>query len=160
MHFVLDQNFPRQATGLPWPPLIQVRHLEAVDPALIANHEDWQIFLELERRGGFDGFVTNDADILNSAREMVALSQTRLVLVVTDAVGHNAIRATGLIMVYLDQIAKQMVAPSSKRPLIYLLRPGPVRPVAVDNQISKLAQRERITWNELVKRERELIETW
>jgi len=157
MHFVLDQNFPHQATSLSWPPAIQVSHLRAVAPSLIADHEDWQIFLALAQRGDVEGFVTNDADILNSAREMVALSQTNLVLVVTDAVGHDAIRATGLIMVYLDQIARQMAAPSSKRPLIYLLRPGPVRPVAVDNQISKLAQREHITWSDLVRRERAII---
>lgn len=158
MHFVLDHNFPFQAAAIPWPPAIRVTRLAALDPALIKDHDDWQVFLALHARGDIDAFVTNDKNILASAREMVALSQTTLVLVVTVDVGQNALRATGLIMTCLPQIAVQMESPTSFRPTIYRLHPVHPQPTKVDKQVADLAQREKITWKDLVTRELAIIE--
>ena len=65
-----------------------------------------------------DGYISNDASMPFQPREMVALTRTRLTLVVTEATGHDAVRATGLLMVYLGQIARQ--APS--RATVFRLR--------------------------------------
>jgi hypothetical protein len=118
-HFVLDQNFPWQATGLSWPPSIRVTPLAQAEPALIRDVDDWQIFLALHRRGDVDGFITNDAELLALPTEMSVLARTRLTLVVTAGEGHRPIEATGLVMVYLRQISTQM----SGAPQIFLLRP-------------------------------------
>lgn len=159
MDFVLDQNFPMQTVGLPWPPNVRLTRLVEIDPELTHDHDDWEVFRALGQRGSIDGFITNDANILNAAREMVVLSQTRLVLIVTDGVGHDALRATGLIMTYLSQIVAQLNALTTRRPLIYTLKPTNTVADAIDKQIAKLAQRERLTWKELVNRELGLIDT-
>jgi hypothetical protein len=158
MHFVLDHNFPFQATAIPWPPAIQVTRLVAFDPKLIKNHDDWQVMLALYARGSVDAFVTNDKNILDSAREMVALSRTNLALIVTEGVGEDAFRATGLIMTYLPHVTIHMASQSSFRPVIYRLHPVQIHPVKVDSQVSTLAQREHITWKELVVREGAIID--
>lgn len=56
-HFGIDHNFPVQATGLPWPSAIRLTRLVEVDSRLIAGYDDWEVFLELGRRGGVDGFM-------------------------------------------------------------------------------------------------------
>src|SRR5439155_3679211 len=95
-----------------------VTPLMAIDPDLTRNHEDWELFRALHRRGDVEGFITNDADILLLAREMVMLSQTQLTLVVTDGLGHDPLGATGLLMLHLPQIARQNHPP----PRVYQLR--------------------------------------
>jgi hypothetical protein len=106
MHFVLDQNFPIQVTGLPWPHGINLTRLYTLDPSLVADTEDWEVLLALSRRGDVDGFVTNDDKMLSLAREMIFLMRSRLKLVVTVGVGHDPLRATGLLMVSLPQIVQ------------------------------------------------------
>ncbi|HET8631329.1 MAG TPA: hypothetical protein VFL91_28240 [Thermomicrobiales bacterium] len=153
MHFVLDQNFPFQATGLPWPRGVEVSPLTAIDPELTRNHDDWQVFRALARRGDVDGFITNDADILNLPREMVQLSRTQLTLVVTDGLGHDPLGATGLLMLHLPQIAKQNHQP----PRIYRLRRPQLHLTRVRPLIDALATRERIPASDLVRRELAVI---
>ncbi len=149
MHFVLDQNFPIQATGLSWPPSLQLTRLAAIEPTLTGNHDDWEILLALQRRGDVDGFITNDADMLQLAKEMVVLARSRLVLVVTDGVGHDPIRATGLIMTHLQQIARNVTGRSQ----IYILRPGQLTPASPGTQINRIAQRLGIQPNILISQQ-------
>lgn len=149
MHFVLDQNFPLQLTSLDWPPPIRLTRLARIEPELTRNHDDWEIFRTLDNRGDINGFITNDADILQLAREMVVLSRSRLTLVVTDGVGHDAIRATGLIMVHLQEISRRV----DGRPQIYVLRPNRLEPVPPGRQINKIAARAGIPPNQLISQE-------
>jgi len=121
-HFVIDHNFPQPVLNVRWPPSIQLAKVIDFDRRLVRDHEDWEIFLELDRRGGVDGYITNDAKVLNSATEMVALSTTNLTLIVTDDTGHTPIEAMGLLMAYLRQIAARVSARSE----IYVLRVGDV----------------------------------
>jgi hypothetical protein len=149
-HFVLDENFPWFVAGFKWPPSVRVSRLRDVDPTLLGPSDDWQILLALHRRGDVDGFITNDAKMLLLPTEMVALMRTRLRLVITDGVGHEPIRATGLVMTYLEMIARQA---ADDRPHIFVLRPGPLRPVSPGAQIDKIALRESLPPNQVISRE-------
>ena len=51
-------------------------------PTSPGDHEDWEVLREIKSRGGADGLITLDAGMLNQAKEMVVLKQTRLTLVV------------------------------------------------------------------------------
>lgn len=118
-HFVLDQNFPWQTTGLDWPYDIRITPLPEIDPALTRDHDDWEVLLALNGLAGVDGFITND-NMLSLVRELVVLHRSHLTLVVAGEVGHLPIIATGLVMVYLPQIARTL----SRRPEIYKLNAG------------------------------------
>ena len=120
--FVLDHNFPYQVVhGLDWPPYLTLTGLKDIAPHLIDERDDWRILLELARHGDVDGYITNDDDMLELPNEMVALTRTRLTLVATVAVGHNPIRATGLLMTYLPEIGKRTLNQSPRRATIYRL---------------------------------------
>lgn len=149
-HFVLDQNFPWHASAIQWPPtVLRISRLRDADPDLVEDVDDWQIFQTLDRRGDVDGFITNDAKLLNLPTEMVVLFRSRLTLVVTDGTGGDAVRATGLVMVHLLEIAKR----TSGKPQIYILRPGRLQPVSPGVQINVLAERAKIPPNHLISRE-------
>ncbi len=141
MHFVLDQNFPIQLTGLPWPAGLAMSVLKDIDPDLTRNHDDWEIFRALHARGDVDGFITNDAAILHLSREMVMLSQTQLTLVVTEGVGGDALGATGLIMLHLPEIVKQ----NHPTPRIYQLKRPQLRLTRVRPIIDGLAARQGVS---------------
>jgi hypothetical protein len=102
----------------------------------------------MQYRGGVSGFITNDARILDSPREMVALQHTNLKLVVTDGVGHDALRATGLILTYMVEIARD---PASSA--FYRLRPGGKQVVTAGRQVNVIAARGGLQPTELIGNE-------
>lgn len=134
--FVLDQNFLRQVVGLPWPADVLLVPLEQVNAGLIAETEDWEVILELEYRGSFSGFITNDANILRSSREMLALSMSRLSLIATDGVGHDPMKASGLVMVHLSDIVRD----SPGQGMTYRLRPGGKTALSPGKCITQIAE--------------------
>lgn len=120
--FVLDHNFPNniiQALGhIPEADLIP---LQVFDAALIQNVEDWEILVRIHQ-ARLDGFITSDEAMINQAKELAVLIQTRLTLVVTESVTHDPLVATGLLLIHLPHIAHQ-TAPA--RPQLWVLRaPG------------------------------------
>ena len=145
-------------TDLPWPEHLRLTRLADYDANLIQHYDDWQVFYALDRRGDVDGFITNDANILQQAREMVVLSRTRLALIVSDGVGHDPIRATGLVMLYLGHIVHRL----SHRAQIFTLRPGDLGRYQSSpaEQIDRLADHRNIAppeLAELIAREREQL---
>ncbi|MGI8423978.1 MAG: hypothetical protein ACR2NO_07715 [Chloroflexota bacterium] len=154
MHFVLDQNFPIQATGLPWPQGIKLTPLYDFDRSLVANKDDWEVLLGLVN-AGVDGFITNDDKMLSLAREMLVLQRSRMKLVVTVGVGHDPIRATGLIMVSLGQIA---LMGKGQRPAaqIYKLHPLELgkNTITPGQVIDRLAKARGVQPNRLIAMER------
>ena len=160
-HFVLDHNFPWQVTDLPWPEGLRLTRLADYDASLIQHYDDWQVFDALNRRGDVDGFITNDANILHLAREMVVLSQTRLALVVAAGVDHDPIRATGLVMLYLGHIVHRL-SHRPHRPQIFTLHPvdlGRYQSSPAE-QINCLADHRNIAPPELIAREHEQLATF
>lgn len=135
-HYVIDQNFPLAVTGLPWPPWLRLTPLSQFNAELVGDHDDWEILLALHERGGVDGFISNDARMLDLPEEMVVLQNSRLQLVVCDRVGHNALRATGLLMTHLEEIAQS----GRKGPAIYRLRPSHLPPETPSSRLDRIAQ--------------------
>jgi hypothetical protein len=151
-HFVLDQNFPIQTTGLPWPPDLRVTRLSSIEPDLVAGHDDWEIFHRLDRRRDVDGFITNDDRLLQLPREMYVLSRSRLTLVIAAGVGHDPIRATGLVMVSLRQIAGHVAGGPQifvlQAPVLGRIRTGPTV------RLTAIAQHRNVPLTELIAAER------
>lgn len=149
MHFVLDQNFPIQATGLPWPPSMTLSTLRSIEPKLTRDHEDWEIFRALRDTGGIDGFITNDSSLLRLPREMVMLSFTQLTLVVTKDCGGDPLGATGLLMLHLPQIMKQ----NHPTPRIYVLARPKLYLTKVRNVIDELAVGAHVPTKQMIDQE-------
>jgi hypothetical protein len=153
LHFVLDHNFPYQVVhGLDWPPYLRLSALKDVAPDLIDEPEDWRILLALAAMGDVDGYITNDDTMLATAEEMVALTRTRLALVVTTGVGHNPLRASGLLMTYLSEIARQVQSQTLRRAVIFRIaaaRLGDFRRTP-GQRIDEIAARKRMPPQELV----------
>jgi hypothetical protein len=108
--FALDQNFPEPIIEAlsDFIPEVEVVPLRTIDPALTAEMDDWQILLSLHHHEQpWDGLITNDHHILTLPREIAVLAQTNLSLVVVQSLGHDPIRATGLLLMHLDYIGRE-----------------------------------------------------
>lgn len=64
---------------------------------------------ELHARGDAAGLVTIEGRMLNLPKEMVVLSRSKLTLVVTEGAGNNALRATGLLLVHMPNLVRQIL---------------------------------------------------
>lgn len=105
--FALDQNFPEPiVTALnEFIPEAELVSLRDIDPMLVGNIEDWQILLALHHHArDWDGLITTDSGMLNLAREIAVVEQTKLTLVIAAAAGHDPLRATGLLFTHLSYI--------------------------------------------------------
>ena len=147
---MLDQNFPWLAFRLPWPPSINIVPLARINPHLISGVEDWEVLRALGRHGGVHGFITNDADFLNLGPEAAAIFDSKFALVTTTGVGHDALRATGLLMVHLPGIRASL----DGTPRVHELRPSGRRVHLARDVVSRAAQREGITAAALLRKAR------
>ncbi|MDP9262464.1 MAG: hypothetical protein M3O89_10875 [Actinomycetota bacterium] len=106
----LDQNFPEPIVdGLAdWlasdAELVPIRRIDD----RMATLDDWEVLLALHSDNSeWDGLITTDAKMLILPRELAVLCQTKLTLVVAEAVGHDPIKATGLVLAHITRICEQ-----------------------------------------------------
>ncbi len=147
--FLLDQDFPDPS--IPELPDLEIHPLRRVHPDLTRNHEDWEVLREIKNRGGADGLITLDAGMLNQAKEMVVLRQTRLTLVVFRDTNNDPLVAAGLLMIHAPEIARRL---DRRRPELWVLRKTPASPQNPWRRIEELATRESISPEALERRER------
>lgn len=108
--FALDQNFPEPIVdGLadwlaPDAELVPIRRIDA----RMATLDDWEVLAALHAdEADWHGLITTDAKMLSLPRELAVMSQTKLTLVVAEAVGHDPIKATGLVLAHIGRICEQ-----------------------------------------------------
>jgi hypothetical protein len=121
--FVLDQNFPApilSAANLDtWLPEFEIVSVREHDPRLSRDFEDWQVILGCSQTGA-EGFISDDAAMLDNPRVIAVVEQTKMTLVICAEIGHDPIAATGLLLAHLPRVAKRH---RSDRPQIWKIRP-------------------------------------
>ena len=108
--FALDQNFPLPIVDVLARYIVEAElvALSAIDPALTRDTEDWQVLLALHKHAEhWDGLITTDSGMLLLPKEMAVLCQTNLTLVVAEGVGHDPVKATGLVLAHLPGICEK-----------------------------------------------------
>jgi hypothetical protein len=94
----------------------------------------------------YDALVTNDDDFVCRPRELVTLEQTRLTAIVIAGLGHDSVRALGLLLHKLPTICGQMTA---KRGQLWQLASGPLSPRRIHDLLGRIASRSACTIEEL-----------
>jgi hypothetical protein len=108
--FALDQNFPEPIVDglVDWlAPDAELMPIRRIDERL-ATLDDWEVLQALHTDyRAWDGLITTDAKMLSLPRELAVLCQTKLTLVAAEAVGHDPIKATGLVLAHITRICEQ-----------------------------------------------------
>lgn len=107
--FALDHNFPQPIVSALADFQVEAKlvRIDAIDRRM-ADLDDWELLLALHNdEQPWDGMITTDSSMLNQPRELAALMQTKLTLVVADASGHDPLKASGLLFAYLAGICKR-----------------------------------------------------
>jgi hypothetical protein len=108
--FALDHNFPDPiVTALgAFQADAELVRIDAIDPRM-PDLDDWELFLALHHDARpWDGLITTDSSMLRQGRELAALIQTRLTLIVAMEAGHNPVKASGLLFAHLGNICKRI----------------------------------------------------
>jgi hypothetical protein len=122
--FVLDHDFP-DPPGMDLErliPSVELKRLRTLHPDLVQDHDDWEVLQKLKARGGVDGFITLDADMLELPREMVVLHQTRLTLIVIENTDNDPIAAWAMLLIHGPHLARQL---NRRKPQLWELRCPP-----------------------------------
>ena len=107
--FALDQNFPDPIVAAlqDFQADAELVRVDQIDPRM-AELDDWELLLALYHHPRpWDGLITTDSSMLNQARELATLVQTKLTLVVAAGAGHNPVRASGLLFANLAWICQR-----------------------------------------------------
>lgn len=118
--FALDHNYPEpiMKEAAPYLEAVELVWIQDIDSRL-PEFDDWELLLALHHHErSFDGLISNDANMLNQEKELAVLGYTRLTLVAPDAVGHDPIRSTGLVLAHIEDIAART---TPRRPQIWKL---------------------------------------
>jgi hypothetical protein len=70
----------------------------------LGNVDDWELLLALCDERQWDGLITCDGAMLVEPKELVVFAQKNLTLVITEAAGHNPIKAVGTLLCHLAQV--------------------------------------------------------
>lgn len=119
--FALDHNFPQPIIDalIEFSVETEVVRVDQIDPRM-TELDDWELLLALHHHTRpWDGLITTDSSMLQQPRELAALIQTRLTLVVAMASGHDPLKATGLLFAYLAGICNRT---RPDRPQVWKLR--------------------------------------
>ena len=101
--------------------------------------DDWQLLLALHRDARpWDGLITCDAQMLSQAREMVALQQTQLTLVVTES-GSNPVRAVGTLLCHLTHICS---VTTPDRAQVWRVKVSQKHPDTAQSFLERIAERQ------------------
>lgn len=118
--FALDKNFPQPIVDalVDFQADAQLVPLDKIDKR-VSTLDDWQLLLALHHHADpWDGLITTDSSMLTQGRELAALLQTKLTLVVAVGSGHNPVKASGLLFAYLAGICQRT---TPERPQIWRL---------------------------------------
>lgn len=140
LRLALDQNFPTPLikAAKPWLGAIELRHTFEIDPRLSVM-DDWELLIALlHHPDGYAGVVTSDGRMLGQARELAALQQTGLSLVVAEGSGHDPVKATGLVLTHITHIAGQI---AKKKSQIWALGSHAPRPKGPRDYLGIIASR-------------------
>lgn len=144
----LDQNFPTPIVKALQGSIVEVelRHVYEID-ARLSRLDDWELLLALRHHAdGYAGLVTTDARMLAQPRELAALNQTRLSLVVAEAAGHDPVRATGLVLTHLPRISG-LIDP--ERAQIWTLTAHTPTPKTPWDHLGRIASKQKRSTSEL-----------
>src|SRR5712692_3158499 len=138
--FALDHNYPLPILSAlaEYIPEAELVPLSEIDPRLPLL-EDWEVLVALRRHPRpWAGLITNDADFLTSPRELAALIQTGLAVVVAEAAGHDPIKATGLLLTHLQSVCRRL---ERGRPQLWRLTTAERRPDDPTEVLAGVARR-------------------
>jgi hypothetical protein len=136
LRLALDQNFPAPIVRAlqSYIPGVQLTPVGDID-ARLPIADDWQLLLALSQKG-YDGLVTQDARMLNLAKELIVIEQTRLKVIVIEATGHQPVAATGILLAHLDGLRAQA---DPRRAQVWRLRVKLGQPDAPGDLLNRVA---------------------
>lgn len=104
---------------------IEIVPLSELDPSLLGAYQDHELVAELAK-SGIQGLVTCDDNMMFRPEVLDAIEESGFSVVTCRRVGDDPVRASGLLLVHLPDIAKRHM---TGRPQIWRLGTAESRPL-------------------------------
>lgn len=145
--FAVDHDFPEPILRATAPFLpIDVEMIATLDRRLVDRLDDWQVILALSQ-AGFEGLITLDTAMLSLPRELAVVHQTRFTIVAIEAAGYNPLRATGQLLLHVQEVAAQH---DSSQPQIFrIARPRGIHPASAWDSLGEIASNQGVSIQQL-----------
>jgi hypothetical protein len=135
----LDENFPqpilREAIDK-YVLDIEIVLLVDLDRSLLGSYQDHELIANLAGRG-VDGLITCDDNMVFRSEVLEAIQRLRFSVVTCRRVGDDPVRASGLLLVHLPDVAKRY---DPSQPQIWRLGTVESRPVLFTEHMSRVEQ--------------------
>jgi hypothetical protein len=118
---------------------VEIVLLTELDPNLLGAYQDHELIEELAQRG-FEGLITCDDAMIFRPEVLDAIRQTRFSVVTCRRVGDDPVRASGLLLVHLPDVARRQ---RQDRPQIWRLGTVESRPLEFAEHRQTILQRAR-----------------
>jgi hypothetical protein len=123
-----------------------------IDSRLTSNTEDSEVLLVLHHhQRAWDGLITTNDKMVNQARELWVLEQAKLTLVAAVGVGHNPVKASGLLFAYRSRIS-ELTRPN--RGQIWQLKAGNIMPRPPREVLARVAEHQNVAPDQLIAESR------
>jgi hypothetical protein len=107
--FALDENFPQPVLREAIDKFvlgIEIVLLVDLDPSFLGAYQDHELIATLAKRG-VEGLITCDDNMVDRSEVLDAIEQARFSVVTCRRVGDDPVRASGLLLVHLPDVAKR-----------------------------------------------------
>lgn len=107
--FALDENFPQPILREAIDKFvlgIEIVLLVDLEPSLLGAYQDHELIADLARRG-VEGLITCDDNMIFRSEVLDAIERARFSVVTCRRVGDDPVRASGLLLVHLPDVAKR-----------------------------------------------------
>jgi hypothetical protein len=140
--FALDENFPQPILREAIDKFvlgIEIALLVDIDLSLLGAYQDHELIAELARKR-IDGLVTCDDSMVFRPEVLEAIERFGFTLVTCRRVGDDPVRASGLLLVHLPDVAKRY---QRRRPQIWRLGTVESRPLQFSEHKKQVEARAR-----------------
>lgn len=151
VRLALDANFPQDLLLRISPYILEAElvPIQSFGPGAGAL-KDWQVVVALKHRR-FHAMVSNDAKMLYEPKVLTAVRRTNVSLIIIDGLGHDAIRATGALLLEIPAIARKLSP--SKGKVFHIVRRS-AEPIDPMEYLRRRAERKQLNVKDLMHEER------
>lgn len=138
--FAYDQDFPENIAPTfvkVFRPSLELLSLRDLDPKL-GTLGDRDLMVRLHRKHRCPGLITDNYLMLNHLDVLAVIKQLNFHLIACEAVGDDALKASGLLLLHLDDIASEYAPDTSQ---VWVLRHKKVSPMDFDAHINRVQTR-------------------
>lgn len=151
LSFLIDECYPSQLIGLLKGTIREIGVDLIPFPKSFKGMEDWEVVASIASTGS-RGLISGDPNMIHVPRVIPAVIQTKVALVLVDALNHNPVKATGALLLDIGGIARTLR--NEEGPAIFIVKHSAPEMIDPKSILVQRAERHDVKHRQLMDREK------